>query len=37
MKSIQQRTEQHRQIWATASDVRGSVDGWDAKQDSGSR
>lgn len=32
MTSIQQRAELHRQIWAIANDVRGSVDGWDFKQ-----
>jgi type I restriction enzyme M protein len=32
MSSIQQRAELHRQIWAIANDVRGSVDGWDFKQ-----
>lgn len=32
MTSLQQRAELHRQIWAIANDVRGSVDGWDFKQ-----
>lgn len=32
MTSIQQRAALHRQIWAIANDVRGSVDGWDFKQ-----
>ncbi|MDC9497732.1 type I restriction-modification system subunit M [Pseudoalteromonas sp. Angola-20] len=32
MTSSQQRNELHRQIWAIANDVRGSVDGWDFKQ-----
>ncbi len=32
MTSIQQRAVLHRQIWAIANDVRGSVDGWDFKQ-----
>lgn len=32
MTSHQQRAELHRQIWAIANDVRGSVDGWDFKQ-----
>ncbi|ELJ6181910.1 type I restriction endonuclease, partial [Escherichia coli] len=27
MTSLQQRAELHRQIWAIANDVRGSVDG----------
>lgn len=32
MTSSQQRAALHRQIWAIANDVRGSVDGWDFKQ-----
>lgn len=32
MTSLQQRAELHRQFWAIANDVRGSVDGWDFKQ-----
>jgi type I restriction enzyme M protein len=32
MTSLQQRAALHRQIWAIANDVRGSVDGWDFKQ-----
>ncbi|EIC0165844.1 type I restriction-modification system subunit M [Salmonella enterica subsp. enterica serovar Kinondoni] len=32
MTGIQQRAELQRQIWQIASDVRGSVDGWDFKQ-----
>ncbi len=32
MTSLQLRAELHRQIWAIANDVRGSVDGWDFKQ-----
>ena len=32
MTSTQQRAALHRQIWAIANDVRGSVDGWDFKQ-----
>ena len=32
MTSNQQRAALHRQIWAIANDVRGSVDGWDFKQ-----
>lgn len=31
MTSLQQRAELQRQIWQIASDVRGSVDGWDFK------
>jgi type I restriction enzyme M protein len=31
MTSSQQRAALHRQIWAIANDVRGSVDGWDFK------
>lgn len=30
-KSVQQRSELHRAIWAIADDLRGSVDGWDFK------
>lgn len=32
MTSIQQREKLHNQIWAIASDIRGSIDGWDFKQ-----
>ena len=29
----QERAELHRTIWGIANDLRGSVDGWDFKQD----
>ena len=33
MSSMQQRAELQAQIWKIANDVRGSIDGWDFKQE----